>query len=125
MTDGLSPAVEQGRGVGQDVLRRHGDGAAGLVPRARLLRAAVGFSLVPPNEAELRVLHVARRRRRGSPPDALRPARRASAARRGEGGYRAVQGGVGNFGLPVATSSGQTMTCLPSCHWVVTALWAI
>ena len=57
MTDGLSPAVEQGRGVGQDVLRRHGDGAAGLVPRARLLRAAVGFALVPPNEPELRVLH--------------------------------------------------------------------
>jgi hypothetical protein len=36
--------------------------------------------------------------------------------------YRMLHVGVGSRALPVATSSGQTMTCLPSCHWIVTAL---
>src|SRR5439155_2000372 len=39
--------------------------------------------------------------------------------------YRPLHGGVGNLGLPAATSSGQTTTCLPSCHWMVIALWPI
>jgi len=38
--------------------------------------------------------------------------------------YRVLQGGVGNLGLPAATS-GQMIICLPSCHCVVTALLAI
>ncbi len=45
--------------------------------------------------------------------------------RRRRANYRALQGGVGNLGLPAATSSGQRITCLPSCHCVVTAFWAI
>ena len=36
--------------------------------------------------------------------------------------YRVLHIGVGRRALPVATSSGQTTTCLPSCHWIVTAL---
>ena len=36
--------------------------------------------------------------------------------------YRVLHIGVGRRTLPVATSSGQTTTCLPSCHWIVTAL---
>ena len=36
--------------------------------------------------------------------------------------YRMLHIGAGRRALPVATSSGQTMTCLPSCHWIVTAL---
>ena len=36
--------------------------------------------------------------------------------------YRVLHIGVGSRALPVATSSGQTTTCLPSCHWIVTAL---
>ena len=36
--------------------------------------------------------------------------------------YRLLHGGVGNLGLPAATSSGQTTTCLPSIHWMVMAL---
>jgi hypothetical protein len=39
--------------------------------------------------------------------------------------YRMLHIGVGNRAFPVATSSGQTTTCLPSCHWIVTALWAV
>src|SRR3954454_14146869 len=36
--------------------------------------------------------------------------------------YRVLHIGVGSRALPVATSSGQMTTCLPSCHWIVTAL---
>ena len=36
--------------------------------------------------------------------------------------YRVLHIGVGSRALPVATWSGQTTTCLPSCHWIVTAL---
>jgi hypothetical protein len=36
--------------------------------------------------------------------------------------YRPLHDGVGNLGFAVATSSGQTNTDLPSCHWTVTAL---
>ena len=39
--------------------------------------------------------------------------------------YRWFQGGVGKRGLPLASSSGHTMTRLPSCHWSMTILWAI
>src|SRR2546422_2913805 len=50
---------------------------------------------------------------------------RAGVRRRRRATSRALQGGVGNLGLPAATSSGQRITCLPSCHCVVTAFWAI
>ena len=36
--------------------------------------------------------------------------------------YRWLHGGVGKRGFPAPTSSGQTTTCLPSCHWIVIAL---
>ena len=37
---------------------------------------------------------------------------------------RWLHGGVGKRGLPGASSSGQTITFLPSCHWKVTILCA-
>ena len=40
-------------------------------------------------------------------------------------GYRWFQGGIGKRALPVARSSGQTVTFFPSCHWSMTILWAI
>ena len=40
-------------------------------------------------------------------------------------GYRWFHGGVGKRGLPLARSSGHTTTRLPSCHWIITILWAI
>jgi hypothetical protein len=38
---------------------------------------------------------------------------------------RSFHGGVGNRGFPDASSSGQTTTCLPSCHWIVIAFCPI
>ena len=38
---------------------------------------------------------------------------------------RSLHGGVGKRALPGASSSGQTITFLPSCHWNITILWAI
>ena len=37
---------------------------------------------------------------------------------------RELHGGVGKRGLPGASSSGQTITFLPSCHWSINILWA-
>src|SRR2546425_11328062 len=40
--------------------------------------------------------------------------------------YRWLHGGVGSRGFPVASSSGQTTTFMPSCHWMkspVLAIW--
>src|SRR6185369_971326 len=38
---------------------------------------------------------------------------------------RWLHGGVGNRAVPGASSSGQTITFLPSCHWNTTILCAI
>src|SRR6516165_5081927 len=38
---------------------------------------------------------------------------------------RSLHDGVGKRGFPEASSSGQTTTCLPSCHWMVIALCPI
>ena len=38
---------------------------------------------------------------------------------------RCLHGGVGKRSLPGASSSGQTITFLPSCHWNITILCAI
>ena len=38
--------------------------------------------------------------------------------------YRWLHGGFGNRGFPETSSSGQTTTCLPSCHWMAIALWS-
>jgi len=38
--------------------------------------------------------------------------------------HRSVQGGVGCRAFAEATSSGHTTAFFPSCHWMVTALWA-
>ena len=40
-------------------------------------------------------------------------------------GYRWLHGGVGNRGFPAASSSGQTTTFTPSCHWMKSPLLAI
>jgi hypothetical protein len=94
--------------------------------RACLLRAAVGFALVPADRARAATAPpLARRLARREPGATRRAGALRPAGGDGATSYRAVQGGVGNFGFPVATSSGQTITCLPSCHWVVTAFWAI
>ena len=50
---------------------------------------------------------------------------RSSAGAASDAGYRWFQGGVGYRGLALASSSGQTIMRLPSCHWSITALCAV
>src|SRR6266542_3219001 len=36
---------------------------------------------------------------------------------------RLLHSGVGKRGLSAASSSGETIAFLPSCHWIMSALW--